>query len=129
MEYYKSQNDNKSQIISVLEGKSTSPNAKENDFRPEFFLNDLENKIRNIETSINENFEELRCRKCFIENCIHFLILPCLHLICKKCMNFEDYCPVCNNFARILEFPLVVNITERMNSQISDINFIKKMMF
>ena len=126
IEYYKSQLDNKSHIITVLESKVSNEHDNNKIQIIQDEARDVSIFIKVLEDSMAQNIDDLKCKKCFERRSVEFIIIPCEHMICRNCMSYEENCPLCSTAGRICEFAQWKKIMDRMIFQAEKVNAIKK---
>ena len=58
---------------------------------------------------------ELTCSTCLEFNCDKYFINFCGHIICDKCKNLVDKCPLCRTRIHYVEAKLLKNISTEIN--------------
>lgn len=122
LEYYKNSLENKSKTIGVLESKLSKITENELDIGSSRENGKI---ITMLEKNIHEISDAVYCSNCKKERVSEYLMIPCEHTICSKCITFEESCPICLNSARIFAIGVFSDILDKFNCQVELLNCLK----
>ncbi|OMJ83466.1 hypothetical protein SteCoe_15566 [Stentor coeruleus] len=122
LEYYKNSLENKSKTIGVLETKLSKITENELDIGSSGENGKI---ITMLEKNIHEISDAIYCNNCKKERVSEYLMIPCEHTICSKCVTFEENCPICLNSARIFAIGVFSDILGKFNYQVELLNCLK----
>ncbi|OMJ92761.1 hypothetical protein SteCoe_4389 [Stentor coeruleus] len=122
LEYYKNSLENKTKTIGVLESKLSKITENELDIGS---TRENGKIITMLEKNIHEISDVIYCTNCKKERVSEYLMIPCEHIVCSKCITFEDNCPICLNSARIFAIEVFNDISGKFNYQVELLNCLK----
>lgn len=104
----------KSQIITETENAKIELNSH------------IYNCVECIDSNANELIDLLKCEVCDNRNGQTFMFWPCDHILCQKCLNFEEFCTKCGVTSRIIKIELIKILSSKFQKQVKCIQELKK---
>ncbi|OMJ68558.1 hypothetical protein SteCoe_33946 [Stentor coeruleus] len=124
LDYFKNTLESKTKMIGLLEAKLNKITENELDIG-----SSRENgKILSmLEKSLHEINDVIQCTKCKNDQACEYLMIPCEHTVCSKCIDFEENCPVCLNSARIFAITVFNDVKIKINHHVDLLNCLKNL--
>lgn len=122
LEYFKNTLESKAKMIGLLEAKLNKITENELDVGS---TRENGKVLSMLEKNLNEINEAVQCVKCKKDRVSEYLMIPCEHAICSKCITFEENCPICLNSARILAITAFNDVKSKINHHVELLNCLK----
>ena len=84
--------------------------------------------VEDIDTNAYELVDLLKCELCGNRTGQTFMFWPCDHILCEKCLNFEEFCMKCGASSRIIKIELIKTLVSKFQRQIRSIDELKKVL-
>ncbi|OMJ87871.1 hypothetical protein SteCoe_10357 [Stentor coeruleus] len=122
LDYFKNTLESKAKMIGILEAKLNKITENELDFE---CTRENGKILSMLEKNLHELSEAVQCVKCKKDRVSEYLMIPCEHAICSKCITFEENCPICLNSARIFAITIFNEVKSKINHHAELLNCLK----